>query len=157
MFLNTLCQQRTNLSTMPWATSVLFSISSLYGWITVRVTLGPICPLCTFARVFTVAACGQRSADNPFTWACLWAPYITPQIMLSSKVLRQKRNKFTWCRCYWARRDKPRGEKNNMLLSHLTLSRCVCTLLSNLICEKLWGFDCADKVTQFSTVDFSLV
>lgn len=43
LFLNALCQQRTNLSSStPRATSVLFSISSLCGRITVRVTLGPI-------------------------------------------------------------------------------------------------------------------
>lgn len=33
------------------------------------------------------------------------------------------------------------GKKNKMLFSSHAVPVCVCTLLSNLICEKLWGFD----------------
>lgn len=61
----------------------------------VRVTLAPFASSAPLQGVAAVAACGQRSAANPFPSARLWAPYITSQIMLSGRVLSQKRHKFT--------------------------------------------------------------
>lgn len=74
--LSVLPQQRKGLLlSAPRATAVLFSISRLCAQVGGKshTRLSPL------QGLLAVAACGQRSTDNPFTTPRLWALYITSQ------------------------------------------------------------------------------